>query len=224
MAKWDNLLKKKTAYLIVGIGIICLILGPILGIVLNKTIVFGAKPEVITESSVSGITRAFAQPVTLAKDQKLTVEISEFYQNCSITIKILAKSTYESAYRVNSTPGSISGLDFVYSVFGWGTTPSGGTSGATALSLPGNGLYLYIEFMGTRSGDALISWPGDYFVIVYGTNSGGPTDIKVSFDITIAVDGPGDVLLNLFILVGAFLLILYFVAAVIVILRKNYFR
>ena len=78
--------------------------------------------------------------------------------------------------------------------------------------------------MGTRSGDALISWPGDYFVIVYGTNSGGPTDIYVSFDITIAVDGPGDLLLNLFILVGAFLLILYFIAAVIVILRKNYFR
>jgi hypothetical protein len=224
MAKWDGLLKKKSAYLIIGIAIICLILGPILGTFLKTTIVYQAKPEVIQEDSVSGITRAFDQSVTLAKDQKLIIEIAEFYPNSSVTLKILAKSTYQSAKIANSTPGSISGLDFVYSVFGWGTSPSGGTQGATALSLPSNGLYLYIEFMGTRSGDALISWPGDYVVIAYGTNSGGPTDIDVSFDITISVDGPGDILLNVFVLLGVFLLMFYFIAAVIVILRKNYFR
>ncbi|MFW9949227.1 MAG: hypothetical protein ACFFKA_03755 [Candidatus Thorarchaeota archaeon] len=180
--------------------------------------------EVIQEYSVSGITQAYAKEVSLAKDQKLIIEIAEFYPNCSVTIKILAKSTFNEAMIANSTPGSIGGLDFVYSVFGWGTTPSGGTNGATALTLPSNGLYLYIEFMGTRSGDALISWPGDYVVIVYGSNFGDPTDINVWFDITVAVDGPGDLLLNLFILVGVFLLIFYFIAAVIVILRKNYFR
>ncbi len=224
MAKWDGLLKKKSAYLIVGIAIICFILGPLLGVFLKKTYVYQAKPEVIQEDSVSGITRAFAQPVTIAKDQKLIIEIAEFYPNSTVTLKILAKSTYESAVIANSTPGSISGLEFVYSVFGWGTSPSGGTQGATALGLPTNGLYLYIEFMGTRSGDALISWPGDYVVIVYGYNTGGPTDLNVSFDISIAVDGPGDELSNIFILVGIVLLIFYFIAAVIVILRKNYFR
>jgi hypothetical protein len=78
--------------------------------------------------------------------------------------------------------------------------------------------------MGTRSGDALISWPGKYVVIVYGSNSGGATDINVKFDIKIAVDGPGDLLFNIFLLAGAFLLIFYFIAVVIVILRKNYFR
>jgi hypothetical protein len=222
--KLDGLLRKKGAYIFVGIAVLCLILGPILGIVLKKVTIYENYPEVIQEDSTAGITRAFAHPFTLAKDQKLIVELSEFYPNSSVTFKIIAKSTYDFAVIGNNTPGSLSGLQFVYSVFGWGTSPAGGTQGTTAIGAPSNGLYLYIEFMGTRSGDALISWPGDYYVIIYGTNSGGATDINVLFDIKMSLDGPGDILFNLFILVGVFMLLFYFLAAIITILRKNYFR
>jgi hypothetical protein len=116
MAKWDGLLKKKSAYIIIGIAIICLILSPILGTLLNKVIVYEGKPKIIKEYSTAGITQAFAQKVTLEKDQKLTIQISEFYPNCTINVKIVALSIYESAYRINSTPGSLTGLYFVYSV------------------------------------------------------------------------------------------------------------
>ncbi|MBY8981228.1 MAG: hypothetical protein KGD72_12625 [Candidatus Lokiarchaeota archaeon] len=224
MVKMSRLLKKKTAYIIIGISIACLILGPVLGLLLDKITIYDKKTEHIYEDSSSGLTKAFAQPVTLSKDQKLIVEISEFYPNTSITVKIIAKSIYDQAYSLNSTPGGISGLWFVYSEFGWGTTPAGSTDDATALSLPGSGIYFYIEFMGDRVGDSLISWPGDYFVIVYGTNSGPASVRDVYFDISIKVDGPGETLNNLLLVVGALILVAYAMLALVSILKANYLR
>ena len=73
-------------------------------------------------------------------------------------------------------------------------------------------------------GDSLISWPGDYYVIVYGSNSGPPSDTNVSFDITIKVDGPGQTLNNLLILAGAFIIVIYVMAVLISVLKANYLR
>ena len=224
MLKMSRLLKKKTAYIIIGISIGCLILGPIMGILFDKMTIYEMKPELIQEDSNSGLTEAFAHPVTLSKDQKLIIEISEFYPNTSVTIKIIAKSTYNQAYSLNSTPASIPGLQFVYSAFGWGSSPSGSTDGDSLLSLPSNGIYFYIEFMGSRYGDSLISWPGDYFVIVYGSNSGPASVTDVYFDINIKVDGPGETLNNLLIIVGALILFAYAALALVSILKANYLR
>ena len=224
MLKISRLLKKKTAYVIIGIGIACLVLGPLFGILFDKVTMFEGKPQLIHEDSSSGLTKAFGYPVTLSKDQKLIVEIAEFYPNSLVTIKIVAKSVYNQAYSLNSTPGGISGLQFVYSEFGWGSSPSGSTNGASSLSLPSSGIYFYIEFMGDRTGDSLISWPGDYYVIVYGSNSGPPSDTNVSFDITIKVDGPGQTLNNLLILAGAFIIVIYVMAVLISVLKANYLR
>ena len=224
MVKMSRLLKKKTAYIIIGISIACLILGPVMGLILDKMAIYDKDSELILEDSSSGLTKAFAKPVTLSKDQKLIVEISEFYPNTSITIKIIAKSVYDRAFSLNSTPSGISGLNFVYSEFGWGASPAGSTNGATALSLPSSGMYFYIEFMGDRTGDSLISWPGDYFVIVYGTNSGPASVRDVYFDISIKVDGPGETLNNLLIIIGALILVAYAMLALVSILKANYLR
>ncbi len=224
MFKMSRLLKKKTAYIIIGFSIACLILGPFFGFLLDKVSVYERKPELIREDSSSGLTKAFAQPVTLSKDQKLIVEISEFYPNASITIKIIAKSVYDRAHSLNSTPSGITGLQFVYSEFGWGSSPAGSTTGTNSLSLPSTGIYFYIEFMGDRTGDSLISWPGDYYVIVYGSNSGPSSDTAVTFDISMKVDGPGETLNNLLILVGALILIVYVMAALVSVLKANYLR
>jgi hypothetical protein len=224
MLKMSRLLKKKTAYIIIGISIACLILGPVMGLIFDKVTLYDRKPHTIQEDSNSGLTKAFGHPVTLSKDQKLIVEISEFYPNTSITIKIIAKSVYDRAYSLNSTPSGISGLEFVYSEFGWGASPSGSTAGSTALSLPSGGIYFYIEFMGDRTGDSLISWPGDYYVIVYGTNSGPASARNVYFDISIKVDGPGQTLNNLLIVVGALILVAYAALALASILKANYLR
>jgi len=199
-----------------------LILGPVIGLIFDKVTLYDKDIQPMQEDSNSGLTKAFAYKVTLSKDQKLIVEISEFYPNTSITIKIIAEGLYDQAYSLNSTPSGISGLQFVYSEFGWGTSPSGSTNGATALSLPSSGIYYYIEFMGDRTGDSLISWPGDYYVIVYGTNSGPASALDVNFDITIKVDGPGDTLNNLLMMVGALVLVAYAALALISILKVNY--
>ena len=183
-----------------------------------------AKPTIIQEDSSSGLTRAFAQEATLGKDQKLIVEISQFYPNASVTIKIIAKSVYDRAYSLNSTPGGISGLQFVYSEFGWGQSPAGSTQGASSLSLPSSGIYFYIEFMGDRVGDSLVSWPGVYYVIVYGSNSGPSSITAVPFDITIKVDGPGEAISTFLILLGVLIIIIYVMAVLISILKANYLR
>jgi hypothetical protein len=185
---------------------------------------YDGKPKVIHEDSNTSMINAFAYKVTLTKDQKLIVEISEFYPNSSITVKIIAKSVYDRAYSLDSNPGGISGLQFVYSEFGWGSSPAGSTNGASSLSLPNSGIYFYIEFMGDRVGDSLISWPGDYYVIVYGTNTGPVSDTNVTFDITIKVDGPGEALNNLLILVGALIIVAYVMAALVSVLKANYLR
>ena len=224
MFKISRLLKKKTAYLIISISIACLILGPVMGLIFDKVTLYDKDLQPMQEDSSSGLTKAFAYQVTLSKDQKLVVEISEFYPNTSITIKIIAKSLYDQAYSLNSTPSGISGLQFVYSEFGWGSSPSGSTNGDNELDLPNNGIYFYIEFMGDRTGDSLISWPGDYYVIVYGTNSGPASALDVNFDITIKVDGPGETLNNLFMMVGALILVAYAALALISILKVNYIR
>ena len=222
MLKISRLLKKKTAYIIIGIGLACLVLGPFLGILLDKMTIYERKPEVIQEDSSTSIRNSFAHLVTLSKDQKLIVEISEFYPNSSVTIRIIAKSVYDREFSLDNPPPS--GLQFVYSEFGWGTSPAGSTDWATSLNLPSNGIYFYIEFMGHRTGDSLISWPGDYYVIVYGSNSGPPSDTNVTFDITIKVDGPGETLNNFLILIGALILVVYVMLALVSVLKANYLR
>jgi len=226
--KLSRLLKKKTAYFIIGIGILCLVLGPLLGILLDKTSIYEEKPQVVQEASSSGMTNAFAKQVTLTKDQKLIVEISEFYPNSSVTIKIIAKSAYDRAYSLDSAPGGVSGLQFVYSKFGWATypnwSPADSTTGASSLTLPTIGIYFYIEFMGDRAGNSLVSWPGDYYVIVYGSNSGPPSVTNVYFDITVKVDGPGEALSNILILIGALIIVVYVMAVLVSVLKANYLR
>ena len=140
--KMSRFLKKKTAYFIIGISLACLILGPLLGIFLDKMTVYEGKSEVIQEDSTTSIRDAFAYPVTLSKDQKLIIEIAEFYQNSSVTIRIIAKSVYDREFSLDNPPPS--GLQFVYSNFGWVDEPDDSTFVASSLSLPGNGNYFYI--------------------------------------------------------------------------------
>ncbi len=224
MVEMNKFLKKKTAYIILGIGALCLILGPVFGVVLDKMTIYDSKPEIIREDSADGITKAFAYPVTLSRDQKLIIEISDFYPNSSVTIRILTKSVYQRAYSLNSTTSGVTGLQFVYSEFGYGTTPAGSTNGANTLTLPTNGIFFYIEFMGDRTGDSLISWPGDYYVVVYGSNSGPASDLNVLFDIHIKVDGPGEALYNFFILIGVLIILIYLMVALTSVLKANYLR
>ena len=184
---------EKRAKIVLLIGIILIIAAPILGFFLDKLILYSAAPVTppIQETSDTDIANAYNFPVSLAKNQKLVVEFSIYYPDVSATLKILGKGAYEAAVATNANPNGITGENFVYSEFTWGQSPSSSTVSTNSRNINEDG-YWYIEFAGTTSGDYLVSRPGDYVVVVYGTNSGSSTD--VTFNITIKTDGPGEFL------------------------------
>ncbi len=198
--------KKKLAKIIIIIGIILLVAGPVLGFLVDKLTLDSATPKIIQESSDTDVQNAYFLPVSLGKNQKLTIEFSVYYEDIQATIKILGKGTYDAAYAANSNPNGLSGLNFIYSEFTWGQTPSSSAASQTSRTITDDG-YWYIEFAGSTSGDYLVYRPGAYVIIVYGTNGGTPTE--VFFNITVKVDGPGDFLQNLFIAVGIIILVCY---------------
>ncbi|MBY9004733.1 MAG: hypothetical protein KGD73_12220 [Candidatus Lokiarchaeota archaeon] len=189
---------EKKIKILVLVSVILIILGPVVGLLLNKVVVVPNQPFVIQETSNTDIQDAYAYPFSLAKGQKLVVEFSVFTANVSATIKILGKGTFDQAFEATSNPGGITGLDLIYSQFAFGQSPSSQSSSATSRSISNEG-YWYIEFAGDTTGDYLISIPGDYVVIVYGTNSFAT---NVYFNIEVKIDGPGEIVELLMILVG----------------------
>lgn len=200
---------KKVLKIITIIGIVLIILGPILGFVLSKVAILSRGPEypiVIQESSASSIRDSFFQKVELTRNQKMVIEFSVYYPNVSANIIILGKGTFDQYYASDLAPPG-SGLTFIYSQFIWGVNPGSGTSvvATNGLSISNEG-YWYIEFAGSVYSNYLISRPGNYYVVVYGTNS-DPVNTNVVFELNIKVDGPGAFLDTLFLTIGIVLLV-----------------
>ncbi|MFX1558674.1 MAG: hypothetical protein ACFFC9_15585 [Promethearchaeota archaeon] len=189
--------------LILGIGLI--IAGPILGIATTKINITNLKPaRNYTETSNSELQSAFAKPVILTQNQKVAIKFSVFFTNVTAVLKILTGDYYDVEEAANSPPTGLTGEQFVYSRHIVGTTPSLFTGNSLSISEQGE---YYIEFAGARSGNYLISYPGRYVVIVYGTNS-GPDD-TVFFNIVINKDGPGGFLGGLFLIIGIIVVLCY---------------
>ncbi|MHA1191011.1 MAG: hypothetical protein ACTSP9_01790 [Promethearchaeota archaeon] len=187
----------KKIKLLVLISLVIIILGPILGLLLNKVTLVD-QSYVIDESSNSDIQNATAYEFTLSKGQKIIIEFSVFTANVTATLKILGKGYYDQAYEASSNPGPLSGESLIYSQFAFGQSPSTQTASATSRSITNDGFW-YMEFAGSTTGDYLISVPGDYVVIVYGTNSFAT---NVFFDLVVKIDGPGEIVEVLLILIG----------------------
>jgi len=186
------------------IGIALLILAPILGYATDKITICDRKPVIIREDSSTGLQKAFAFPFSLESNQKVRVEFSVFYANISATLKIFGNGYYSQQYALNNSPGGLTGLYFVYSQFVWGQTPSvyTGSDNVRTFGYSEDG-YWYIEFAGGASGDYLISIPGSYVIVVYGDNNGPSSDTTVRFNLVVKIDGPGDLLEDIFYYIGA---------------------
>jgi hypothetical protein len=199
---------EKRAKIVLIIGVILIIAAPILGFFLDKLILYSAAPVTppTQETSNTDIADAYNFPVSLAKNQKLVIEFSIYYPDVSATLKILGKGAYEAAVAINANPNGITGENFIYSEFTWGQSPSSSTASTSSRSITEDG-YWYIEFAGTTSGDYLVSRPGDYVVVVYGTNGGSSTE--VAFNITIKTDGPGEFLQYLLLAMGIIILVVF---------------
>ncbi|MFW9770952.1 MAG: hypothetical protein ACFFA2_08720 [Promethearchaeota archaeon] len=198
---------KKVLKIITIIGVILIVLGPILGFALNKVTIVSRGPEnpiVIPETSTTSIRDAFAQDITITKNQKMIIEFSLFYPNVSATLIILGKGTFDYYFALDSAPPG-SGLTFIYSQFTWGEYVPNTVVPANSRSISNEG-YWYIEFAGGVSGISLISRPGIYVVVIYGVNTGPPAYTNVMFDLNVKVDGPGGFLNTLFLTIGIILL------------------
>lgn len=207
---------EKKIKILVLISVLLIILGPVLGLLLNKVILVN-QPMVIPATSNTDIQDAYAYPFSLAKGQKIVIEFSLFTENVSATLKILGKGTYDEEDVPSNPPGPIGGKSFVYSEFAFGRSPTFSTVAypATSRSITNEG-HWYIEFAGAVNGVYLISVPGDYVVIVYGSNTGGT---NVYFDLIVKIDGPGEIIGMLLTLVGIGML-----AAILVIGTMGYLK
>ena len=201
------------------VSVIIIILGPIFGITLDKITLFDSNVLISTNSS-SNIQEAFDYPFTLTKEQKLTMEFSVNTRNVSATLKILTSSAWENANDSGTDPDVITGQDFIYSQFAYGQSPATLSGSTTSRSISQNG-YWYCEFAGDTSGDYLISMPGDYVVIIYGSNSQAPTWTNVTFNIKLRIDGPGEFLGGLFILIGVSALVATMLLATFSYMKKT---
>jgi len=171
-------MKKKISIPILIVGIVLLIIAPILGYTMDKMVLYERKPVTISEDSEDGLKEAFAYPFSIRKDQKVTIDFSVYYANVSATLKIFGKGFYDQQFALNDTPlDLLIGQNFVYSQFVWGQEPYSYTFSANEVSITYNG-YWYIEFAGGASGASLISYPGNYVLVVYGVNSGPSTTIR----------------------------------------------
>jgi len=196
------MLRKKISMIILIVGIAFLVLAPILGYTLDKSTLVERRPATIGEDSSAGLTKAFASGFTLASNQKARIEFSVYFANVTATIKIFGKGYYDQQYALNNTPGGMTGLDFIYSQFVWGQSPSSFTGSSSSRTITYNG-YWYVEFAGDTSGDYLISIPGSYVVVVYGNNDGPAAYTSIRFNIIVKIDGPGELLERIFYYIGA---------------------
>lgn len=194
--------RKKISIIILIVGIAFLILAPILGFTTAKSTLIERSPATIEEDSSIGLKEAFAFQFSIQSNQKLRIDFSVYYANITANLKIFGKGYYDQQYALNNSPVGMIGLNFVYSQFGWGQSPSSSTNNANWREIVYNG-YWYIEFAGGTSGDYLIAIPGTYVVVVYGDNDGPPANINVLFNILIEIDGPGEFLESLFYYIGA---------------------
>ena len=194
--------RKKISMIILIVGIAFLILAPILGYTTEKTTVLERRPTSIEEDSTIGLTEAFHFQFAISSNQKARIEFSVYYANVTAILKIFGKGYYDQQYALNNSPAGMSGLDFIYSQFVWGQSPSSFTGSTSSRTITYNG-YWYIEFAGDTSGDYLISIPGSYVVVVYGDNDGPPANTDVKFNIVVKIDGPGEFLERLFYYIGA---------------------
>ena len=209
---------EKKIKILVLIGLILIILGPILGLLLNK-ITLVDQSYVVSETSSADVQNATAYEFKLSKGQKIVIEFSVSTENVTANLIILGKGTYDQAYEASTAPGSISGEKyFIYSEFAFGQTPISNQAHSDDIRSISNEGYWYIEFAGEVSGLYLRSVPGDYVVIVYGSNTGGT---NVYFDLIVKIDGPGEIIGMLLTLVGIGMLVAILVIGTMSYLKKT---
>lgn len=175
------------------VGMVCvLIAAPILRTYATSLSIYGRMGQTTTNNSATNIKEAFYQPFSLMDGQKATIRFSANFPNHSVTLKIVPQGEFEARFAANSSGGSVTGSRFVYCQPRYGSNPPTGCTGdVTSRNIANDDAYI-IEFAGWTSTTNLIYVPGNYVVLVYGTNStNASASTIVRFNIDIAIEMPG---------------------------------
>ena len=198
-------LSKRISAILLLVGIILLVLAPIFGTSLDTVLIEEKNGEELKDDSLTELKEAYSSEVTIGKNEKIIIEFSANFENCSINLIIVGKGHYESIDEKDSPTLLTDNKDFLVSKFAMGDVKNDNPEASEAnLADITNDGYYYIEFMGSIDGTDLISEPGDYVIVVYGQNLGVKDD-EVEFNIKIMTDGPadaGDILEVLFLIIG----------------------
>ncbi len=190
--------KKSVRIIVLGVLLIA-VAGPVFRGYLTSITMFSQAGIPITEESTSGIGKAFAYPVSIAGGQKMTIKFSASEVNCSSTLKILPKATYDANVAANSSGGSYAGNPFIYTRASHGDTYVYNDASMETSATINQAGYWLIEFSGTAilgnyygSDYYLVSIPGTYVIVVYGTNTtDASTNEGIRFNLSVESEFPG---------------------------------
>jgi hypothetical protein len=182
------------------IGLIFIIFGPMIGGLFETLSVRKEKDKTISEDSAVYFADAAAYGIRIKRNQKYIIKFSVYSQNVSATLKIFGKGTYDSERIKNDTnaPQTVTGRYFLVSQPSWAWDPSSTDDTRTSVTCNQDDFY-YIEFMGDgqASSDLIWSEPGDFVILIYGTNS-FVNGTAVTYNIEIYKSGPSDLVRTIF--------------------------
>jgi hypothetical protein len=160
-----------------------------------KTTVINAENADTNVTGVKSSTefdKAFALSVEVVEGKRLYIEFSIHEENMSVAIVILGKGTYDTLKTQNTTaPTALSGneaLNFVTYTPQMGGAVVGTPTDEVMFQYDG---FIRLEFGGSTVGDSVITIPGDYVILVYGTNNwANDPDTNISFGLKVTTEGP----------------------------------
>lgn len=211
--------KKREALIIFSSAFLIIAIAPVVGFATSYVTLLDRteNPIPIQESSSSGIQEAYAYPFTLTGRQKVDIQFSMSLPNSTTTLKILDEQIYEINYILNRSPIEINGEEFL------------NLQGAYLRDYyPSNYVTIYeqgsryIRFSGGIYDSDIVYRPGNYVILVYGSQEKELDEINSSlfFNLLIKLDGPGNFIELLLITLSLLTLISYCLIITINYLRK----
>ncbi len=210
------------------IGIGCLCFGAFGSPYFKNSVIEDSKQKVLSDvSAKDNLTNSYSKPFHLNFNQILQVKIvvnvnTTPLQDDSLRLIFLSSWTFANQ-SINATYTEAgAGLGLVSYNLQYPQAPTTATGGASVTIAPANqGLTYRVDFMGTRSGNNLISVPGDYYIVIWANDTGNPDGGNLTFDIVIEMNGLSDTMGLIFNLAGLGCLVLAGVLVVLYIRKEG---
>ncbi len=178
----------------------------------------------INEISASNTTDCYHKEFRLEKGYLFSALISNYYDNITIRVKFVTKLTYLQENSSQIDPDTNPGEYFIATPYVYPDTPTTTPTVITSLTINQDDSYR-LDFMGdgtTTGTDRLWSLPGDYVILVWGTNSTNfATNENILFDIEIQVDGLDDLLFSTLGIISIIVLIAACVMSILYAITKK---